>query len=644
MRVKVFIFYPRGLQSQVATVDLYPWYKNNLIDYFSDTEYRNCFDPPWFFLGSVDRIWEPKCNTIKSPEYVKAVNVWIYLSNHVEDGFIRRCLLMFIDMHMLNIKTLDATGVFVNKNVLSSDITDDVIPNIVMDVLPPYKHGKEKNKILHALSKALPQRCQIRNLKEIIITYVSEDDHFFHFLLQVMKNSLLGTYQHCSVRLNFKGRYILWDSFERQLKSKPFFCKWFRNGSDHQVLIFFCLKEYLIHATREAAPVSDVIDEKYGWGKFEKQVCLFMNRIRSRLNVIADREFNFLVRSDWIANIEAILINAAKQHIKLFRTTPQVTYYSKIHQLIMKHFTLKNVFKVYDIIRPEVTHLIWNVIQRLYKAENIFKMMPIFDLPVDTMNGLLQQTFTQEHFEQQTPKTLKYILEFIRLLELRKKIGLYVLPVHIFEKQIDAISKKESCKREACTHFGINYLCFICNDIKMFIMKETNISRHSNCLAKGSLRIVVNNQAAHGNLEYICGRRTERHQRHGKRKWRDNEAVAQRKLIKEKQRDAISHRCINTPLKEVDMIGHFLSFFNKMMFLCTKCGNACTINKKCFQYDNVISCSMCMHHQKKTCEKCCTLTTCNRILVLDTKVGRFRKGNLCVACTGIHASAQPIVL
>ena len=36
-------------------------------------------------------------------------------------------------------------------NVISSDITDDVIPNIVMDVLPPYKHGKEKNKILHKI-------------------------------------------------------------------------------------------------------------------------------------------------------------------------------------------------------------------------------------------------------------------------------------------------------------------------------------------------------------------------------------------------------------------------------------------------------------------------------------------------------------
>ncbi len=644
MLVSVLIFYPRGLQNRVATVDLCSWYKKNLQDYFCDTPYCNCFNPPWLYAGTVEHTWIPKCNTLKSPEYVNAVNLWIYLSKEVENPFIQRCLMLFIDSHMYNIKRVDQTGVFKNIHVVETDVTDDIISNVVMDVLPPHKQGKEKNKILHALSKALPQRCQIRNLKEIIISYVSEDDAFFNFLLQVMKKSLMGTYAHCKVRLNFKGRYILWNSFEKQLKSKPFFCKWFRNGNDHQVLIFFCLKEYLIHAVREAAPVLQVIDEKYGWGKFDSQVCLFMDQIRTRLNVIADREYNFFVRSDWIVNIESILLNAAKQHIKLFRTTPQVTYYAKTHQLIMKHFTLKNHFNVYDIIKPSITHLIWSVVQRLYKPENIFKMMGLFNIPAETIDGLMAQTFSQEHFEQQTRETLKYILEFLRILQLRKKIGLYILPKHIYDSQLAAISKKENCSPEECYHFGINYICFICNDIKMFIMKETNISRHSNCLAKGSLRIVVNNQAEHGELEYICGRRTERHQRHGKRKWRDNEAVAKRKLNKEKQRDAVSHRCITTPLKEVDMIGHFLSYFNKMLFLCTKCGNACTINKKCFQHGNVISCSMCVHNEKNTCEKCTTVAACNKILVLDQKLGRFRKGNLCVACTGLYGAMQPITI
>ena len=113
---------------------------------------------------------------------MNAVNLWIYLSKEVENPFIQRCLMLFIDSHMYNIKWVDQTGVFKNIHVVETDVTDDIISNVVMDVLPPHKQGKEKNKILHALTTSLTQRCQIRNLKEIIISYVSEDDAFFNFL------------------------------------------------------------------------------------------------------------------------------------------------------------------------------------------------------------------------------------------------------------------------------------------------------------------------------------------------------------------------------------------------------------------------------------------------------------------------------
>lgn len=638
------IFCDGGLHKSVANVDLDKWYKEKIKHFFRDTPFSQCFDPPYATVEALKQTWVPKCNSVKCPEYVNAVNVWIWLSENATSPFIRKCLFMFIDLHMHNIRQVDAHGVFTYVENDENDDTDVIIPQVIMDVLPPSKPSKEKNKILHALSKALPQRCQIRNLKEIIINYVSEDDVFFRFLLNVMKKALFGQYSHCKERLSFKGRYILFESFENQLQSKPFFCKWFRNGNDHQVLIFFCLKEYLIHAVREASPVLEVIDKKYGWGKFDSQVLSFMDKIRNKLNIIADREFNFMVRSDWIVNVESILINAAKSHIKLFRTTPQVTYYNKIHSLLMKYFTIKQQFNVYDIVTNGTSRFVWNVIQRLYNPENIFKVLHLFNVPEETVQLLLTKTFSKEHFEQQSLNTLKYILEVIRVLAIRKNFGIYVLPQHIFTKQIEAICKKEECTAADCVNYGLNYICFICNDIKMFIMKETNVSRHSNKLAKGSLRIVVNNQAKHNKLEYICGRRTERHQRHGKRKWKDNEAVANRKIIKEKQRDAVSHRCVNTPLTEIDMIGHFVCYFNKLMFLCTKCGNTCTINKQSLYNSNIISCSICSLHQKKKCEKCSMLVTCNDILALDRRIGRFRKANLCINCTAVHATAQPIIL
>ena len=425
-------------------------------------------------------------------------------------------------MHLNNIHQIETSGNFFFEETPENNITDLYLPNVIMDVLPPSKpQHKDKNRILHTLSKALPQRCQIRNLKDIILSYVAEDDVFFEFLLQVIKQSLFGSYEHCKVQLNFQGRSVLHRSFQTQLKVKPFFTKWFRHGSDHQVLIFFCLKEYLIHTVRQISPMYDIVDKMYGWSRFDTQVCSFMNKIRTMLNVIATREYNFMNLSDWISSVESVLVNAAKSHIKLFRTTPQLTYFAKISNQLTKYFVQKKIYRTYEGISQEVTRFIWSVLQRIHNPENIFKIMHLFNIPSTTVQLLQNKTFAAEHFSTQSDKTLKLIIEFCRLLNLRKNIAFCVLPDHIYKAQLEAVRKRENLEvlsERDKNILGINYVCFICSDIKMFLMKTNcNSSRHSNKLAKGSLRVIVDN--CKEELQFVCGRRTERHQRHGKRKW-----------------------------------------------------------------------------------------------------------------------------
>jgi len=557
------------------------------------------------------------------------------------------CLYKFIDIHLHNIQQVDRCGNFCYVEVEETYITDAYMPKVIMDVLPPCKPGKDKDKILHTLSKALPQRCQIRNLKDIIINYVSDDDKFFVFLLEVIKNSIFGTYEHCKTRLNFQGRNILYKSFIAQMSVKPFFCKWFRNGENHQVLIFFCLKEFLIHTVRQISPMYDVVDKMYGWSKFDTQVRSFMDKIRKMLNVIALREFTFMNRSDWISSVELVLVSAAKAHIKLFRTTPQLTYYAKIQSLLTKYFVSKKIFKVYDIINRDTTLFIWNVIKRLHNYEqNIFKIMHIYNIPDEVVKLLQTKTFAAEHFSKCEDRVLKYVIKFCRIITLRKNIGIYVLPQHIYDKQIEAMKRRENLTQLNTIDssiLGINYVCFICNDIKMFLMKTNcNSSRHSNKLAKGSLRVIVNNGCEHGELEYVCGRRTERHQRHGKRKWKDDNKIAERKLSKERQREAIAYRCVETPLQEISMLGHCLLYHNKLIHICTNCGNTCLINNQSFNYDVNLNCSMCIQTMKKKCEKCSNHVQCNNILALDTKTMLFRIAHICQSCTSIYAQVQPI--
>jgi hypothetical protein len=645
--VYICLFWDSGLQKLAPSVDREPWFKRKLKEYFCGTPYEGIFDPPWCCtVAKKDYVWKPV--KTKCPTFVDAINTCIWLTEHVHRKDIKEFLYVYLDRNMQNIYEVDHLGTCTFEETDDSYIIDKYIPRVIMDVMPPAKPMKDKDKILHTLSKALPQRCQIRNLKDIIINYATEDDNFFAFLLAVIRASLFGTYRHCKEHLNFEGRAVLHKCFYTQLSSKQFFIKWFRNGNDHQVLIFFCLKEYLLHCIREASPVYEIVNELYGWEKFDVQVRNYMDKIRSLLSTIAKREYTHLHKSDWITSVETVLLNAAKSHVKLFRTTPQQHYYNKIQTLLLKYFTQKKVYKVYDIIPTKSTQFIWSVMQRLQNLKNIFKIMHLFDISNEVAEKLTQETFGPEDFSKQSDKTLKYIIEFCRLVNLRKNIGFYVLPDHIFEAQKKALQEREeltTLTNKDLNILSINYVCLICQDVKMFLMKSNaNHNRHSNKLAKGSLRVIVNNCGENLQLEYVCGRRTERHQRHGKRKWRDDSKVAERKVTKEKQREAVAHRCVNTQLQEVSMFGHCLRFFNKMIVVCTNCGNTCLVDSNSYHQATMLNCALCVASNKKKCVKCSNEVVCNQVLALDRKTGRFRKADLCQACCAIYATKQPMLL
>ena len=122
----------------------------------------------------------------------------------------------------------------------------------------------------------------------------------------------------------------------------------------------------------------------------------------------------------------------------------------------------------------------------------------------------------------------------------------------------------------------------------------------------------------------------------------DDNKIAERKLSKEKQREAIAHRCVETPLQEVSMLGHCLLYHNKLIHICTNCGNTCLINNQSFKYDVNLNCSMCIQTMKKPCEKCSNVVQCNEILALDTKKTMFRIAHICQSCTSVYAQVQPI--
>ena len=627
------------------------WFTKRLLYEFKNSPYEGAFQSPWRCRNAPETVWTPVNTT---PIFVNAVNCWVYLSTIAVNPFVRRCLLLHIDYYLPQIVEIENSGSFsffgCNDSTYWKRMDDKLIPLILTEVLPPAKTSKDH--ILHLLSKALPQRCQIRNLREIIISYCNSSDTTYAFIMMIMRRSLFGLYNCAEVKLNFQGRLVIYKALIGQLCSKSFFTKWFRReGSAHQVYIFYCLKEYLINCVMESAPAYNVLNEKYGWGAFHDQVKLFMDSTRKKLNVMATREFKFLNRSDWLSSIETILTSAAKQHVKLFRTTPVLSYYNKLRNDISKFFNGQNKYNMNDHISSEIEDFLWRYTQRC-KDHEIIDSLGYLGCNKTIVDALKQKTMSPNDFHKYSLRTLELVAEVCRMENLKKNIVVYTLPQHIYEQQKRTLAIKErkdvddDCKDAPfCPHptASLNYVCLVCNDVKIFTMQvNRKNNRHSNRLSRGSLRIVVQND--HNCMQLCCGRRVERHTKNGKRKFLDSQDAQQRKIKKEKVREAVAKRCIKTPCQEIDLLGQAFSFFNKLYMLCTLCGNAFVLEKKAFQYSVLANCQCCHETEEKACIKCKAVLHTVDILCLDSKTGRFVTASFCSSCSYTYASKQPILL
>ncbi|MAD25920.1 MAG: hypothetical protein CMO44_17295 [Verrucomicrobiales bacterium] len=606
--------------------------------HYSGTSYCNCFEPPWLCPEVEECVWKPESN--KSKQFTNAVNTWIDLSKKTNNLFIKKQLYEWLDMNHANILAVDR-GLYPVERFFPLEkkgIFNTFLGRIIMEILPPCKNTKGKNKILHLLSKACPKRCQIRNLKEIVLQYATEDDQTYLFLLEVMKKSLLGKYNHCKVQLQFEGRHVFYQMFSYQISQKSFFLKWFENGN-HQIFLFFCLKEYLCDAVRQVKTVYDYIEKHWKWSIFDKQVVKSMDNCRKILNTISEREYNLLHVSDWISSIESFLLQVSKQHIKLFRTTNAMGYISKLKVNLNKYIISEDLNVD---IRQDVSRFLWEITQRTTDKNVFYYALEVLGLEREVVEKVKNEIFCALDYKMLSPNDLFTLKEFCRVIELHKSTYNFVLPKHYYDKQVLSLKKRENKNNQA-----IGYICFICNDIKFFLTKLSDSSRHSNKLARGSLRVVVDNDIScchENNLKFVCGKKPERHVKNSKKKWKNDKKALTRKLLKEKQRNFLSKQCIQTPLQEIDLLGHAIQFNNKMIMLCSSCGNVCMLDPESFKYSVNINCKVCHVSPRDICIKCNTETTCNKILVYNQRRTKFHKAPMCNNCTNVYAQKQPVVI
>ena len=540
------------------------------------------------------------------------IPLMIYMEDHNE----------YTDEHML---TDYGEGAPINKYLPNMDKVfhqgnlPDVLHYIVQCSFFSDTRSKT-NPIVHLLSKSLPQRCTIRNLREIVSNYCRKHEEVYEFVLGCLKCSLMGLYETCTERPPLNIRIKLFRKFNSISKAQML--QWMMR--DHQQLLFYTIKEFLIYGVRQVPSMYDEIKQRYYWDKFEDCVVKAMNTVRKCVCI----ETNIMD----FRGVETQLSIINKQQVHhLYRPTKHpfchivLTECEKIDDANCVNFIRKE-------FAEENKSLIYKMAIRTKNSKDIpYKWLEYFKVSKQTVKQMMyiQDVYIQEGSKSSLKSFLsklsRYEFEAIRdfsdVFDRKVNCRLFTLPCHIYKRQYIALRRKYSVPNNTPLPDDIGYtmMCLECKQFKGFVNTNDEKGKISNLYAFGHSKVLVDDET----MKMYCGKRCDKVD--GKKRHHhvteyssfmqvDASTLEKVKSDRERKRSAKERRkemknntCANTELCNVNLLGRILQYYGNLYTICPSCGNFMKMDSKYFTNDSFY-CGCCIQHGRLyttvSCEWC----------------------------------------
>jgi len=500
---------------------------------------------------------------------------------------------------------------FLEKEVFHEGMLPDVlnyIPNCSF-----FSDNRQKtNPVVHLLSKALPQRCTIRNLREIISDYCRKYDDIYNFIIACMKCSLLGLYKTSTNRPSYRTRIKIMQQLDT---NKAIMLQWMMK--DHQQLLFYIIKEFLVFGVRQIPSIFEEINQRYYWENFESCVLKAMNMVRKFENETK----NILD----FPNVEYKLISINKQQVHHLYRPKRHSFATTVLTEIEKFDDIKCVDYIKKCIPTDYIDIMYQMAIRVPLNIKIpFDWLKCFNVSSNTIENIsnIQEIYNQEGSKSNLKNFIhslnRYELEAIRdlctVFQRKRNVRIFLLPAHIYKQQYLAMKKKYEIKGPL-GDIGKTYICLHCKQFKGFC-NHINKGKRVNLYAYGHSKILVEDD----NLKLYCGKRCDkvdakkRHsnlQQYSSFIQMDDEekqklAIERNKKrnSKEKRKDLKNQICANTELVSVNLIGVLMQFYDNMYTICPVCANFMIFDSKYFT-ENGFYCGCCIEHGKLYSNICC---------------------------------------
>lgn len=450
--------------------------------------------------------------------------------------------------------------------------------------------------IVHLLSKSTPQRCQIRSLTHIIYNYSRLHNDVYEFLVKCLQCSLMGTYNGVK-RPPFESRRRLHRTFKNL--DKHAFLQWMKNN--HQQLLFFTIKEYLVFAAKCLPALRLELVERYNWSHFESTVTTAMDDVR-----LTNKDMNF-------EGAESTLLTVNKSQTNLYRPVK----HPFVHFILQEFEREDDANHVRDTnIVQEYVDMFYEMLVRVPRGSIPFHWLACFGASQTTCIDIVHiQTqmekdgikLTLRSFIQNLPASVAMGMRCLALAyEKHNNIRIFTLPVHVVVAQIRALRKRHNVPDGyQMSETGKSLVCTQCQKFKGFVvhMKKKPI----NLYAYGHSKVLVDYHTG----KMYCGRRCDKID-----KKRINDAEFEsvdvtetretKRCAKEYRKNVKNKLCASTELLEIPLLGNILQFYGDLYTICPQCGSFMKYNPK--QTYNGMYCGCCIVDGKRVddiqCARC----------------------------------------
>jgi hypothetical protein len=598
--------------------------EETLLSYFSGSDYE------WLFMGTY---WD-RLQT--APEWVKELkwsppnseHPWVQslisivhaliemLENKEQPENILFCLYIYYDAHVPimcaveDAKLEHLRQIFMKYCPSTPDVLQEGnLPDIVNLQLKCsfWNENKPKMKpIVHLMCKALPQRCQIRNLREIISNYCQTDDLVHDFMRSAFLCSVLGMYKHCKVRLGWAERKQILRRFVFLKPNRMQIQEWLFTNYQH--LLFYIIKEFLTFSMGMIPALYDELCQTYKWYTFESTVHSAMNNIRSLIQENVKRSNSI---QEWLSQIESNLMQVNKQQLgNLFRPQRQ-TFTQTVISICDRIDEISREVNPHLEFPIKYQILLRKMVQRVPRGTIHIDWLKYFNVKQNIIDTLVNMYQHSKHNTYRTDlrkllqNSSRYDFEAIRELfaafqQSHHDVRTFALPKHYYDKQCVALRRRYglSPDEELSDHVGQVYLCLSCNNFKGFIVKKD--SKTNNLFANGHHKIIVDDET----LKCYCGRRCEKsdtkkrkriavesfldgveleeaRKRRAKKDWKTQRKTMQNEL------------CANTECIKFNMTGCLFQFYGQLYLFCPSCANP-TVFKSCHYDKHGFTCGQCL--------------------------------------------------